>query len=83
MRNLSYQIRLKRWRINRLEDRRVRGDLIEIYKSVNGLDEINWERNPVINTPKVVDLTKSNGVRLRGTLTNQKYEMIWRDTIIS
>ena len=23
-----------------------------MYKSVNGLDEINWERNPVVNTPK-------------------------------
>ena len=37
---------------NRLEDRRVREDLIEMYKSVNGLDEINWERNQVIDTFK-------------------------------
>ena len=41
MRNLSYQMRLKRWGINRLEDRRMKGDLIEMHKSVNGLDEIN------------------------------------------
>ena len=41
MRNQSYEMRLKRLRINRLEDRRVRGESIEMYKSVNGLDEIN------------------------------------------
>ena len=29
----------------------VRGDLIEMYKSVNKLDDINWERNTVVNTP--------------------------------
>ena len=65
MRNLSYQMRLKRWGINRLEDRRVRGDLIEMYKSVNGLDEINWERNPVVNTPKFGVITRSNGVKIK------------------
>ena len=65
IRNLSYQMRLKRWGINRLEDRRVRGDLIEMYKSVNGLDEINWERNPVVNTPKFGVITRSNGVKIK------------------
>ena len=58
MRNLSYERRLKRWGINRLEDRRVRGNFIEIYKSVNRLDEINWERNSVVNTPKVGVITR-------------------------
>ena len=43
----------------------MRGDLIEMYKSVNGLDEINWERNPVINTPTDRVLTRSNGVKIR------------------
>ena len=58
MRNLRYETRLAKWGINRLEDRRVRGDLIEMYKSVNGLDEIIWERNPVVNTPKVGVFTR-------------------------
>ena len=40
MRNLGYEARPKRWGINRLEDRRDRGDLIQMYKSVNGLVEI-------------------------------------------
>ena len=47
MRNLGYERRLRRWGINRLEDRRVRGDLIQMYKSVNGLNEIKWENDPV------------------------------------
>ena len=38
----------------------MRGDLIEMYKSVNGLDEIYWERNLVVNTPKSGVLTRSN-----------------------
>ena len=58
MGNLRYETRLAKWGINRLEDRRVRVDLIEMYKSVNGLDEIIWERNPVVNTPKVGVFTR-------------------------
>ena len=65
MRNLRYETRLAKWGINRHEDRRVRRDLIEMYKSVNGVDEINWERNPVVDTPKVGVLTRSNGVKIR------------------
>ena len=62
MRNLRYETRLAKWGINRLENRRVRGDLIEMYKSVNELDEINRERNSVVNTPKVGVLTRLNAV---------------------
>ena len=40
MRNIRYETNLKRWGVNRLDDRSVREDLIEMYKSVNGLDEI-------------------------------------------
>ena len=40
MRNLAYEARLIRWGINRLEDRCARGNLIQMNKSVNGLDEI-------------------------------------------
>ena len=42
MRNLTNQMRLNKWGINRLEHSRVREDLIEMHKSVNGVDEINW-----------------------------------------
>ena len=46
MRNLGYEARLKICGINRLENRRVRWDLIQMYKSANGLDEIKWENDP-------------------------------------
>ena len=50
MRNLRYEARLVKWVANRLEH--VRGDLIEMYKSVNELEELNWERDPVLNISK-------------------------------
>ena len=59
-----------------LADRRVRGDLIEMYISVNGLDEIHWERNPIVNTPKVGVIARSNGLKIRRTHPNQGSEMI-------
>ena len=59
------QTRLTKRGINRLKDRRVRGNLIEMYKYKKGLDEINWERNPVGNILKVGVLTRSNGVKIR------------------
>ena len=43
----------------------MRRGLIEMYISVNGLGEIIWERNPVINTPTDRVLTSSNGVMIR------------------
>ena len=43
----------------------MRGDFIEMYKSVNGFDDINWERNPVINTTADRVLTRSNVVKIR------------------
>ena len=62
---MKYEKILAKWRINRLKDRRVRRGLIEMYKSVNGLDEINWERNSVVYTPKVGVITRSNWVNIR------------------
>ena len=37
---------------------RVKGDLIEMYKSLNKLDEIKWKMNPVVNNPKVGALAR-------------------------
>ena len=51
MRNLRHETRLTKWTINRLEDRWVKQYLIEMYASVNELDEIIWESDSVINTP--------------------------------
>ena len=44
MRQMRYEKRLAKSGINRIEDRRVRGYLIEMYKFINGLIKkgIRW-----------------------------------------
>ena len=44
LKNLSYEDRLRRMRLTSLSDRRIRGDLIEMLKMVNGIEKINWNR---------------------------------------
>ena len=39
--SLPYEARLKRLNLTTLEIRRIRGDLIEVYKILNGLEKIN------------------------------------------
>lgn len=46
MRSLNYEDRLKLWGITTLEERRVRGDLIQIYKVVHACENINWFTGP-------------------------------------
>ena len=41
LKRLSYEARLKRLNLTTLEIRRIRGDLIEVYKILNGLEKIN------------------------------------------
>src|SRR5277367_1459931 len=42
LRGFCYKDRLKRLNMQSLEDRRIRGDLIQKYKISNGLDIVNW-----------------------------------------
>ena len=65
MRNIRHEKTLAKWGNKRLEDMRVRWDLIEMYKYVNGLYDINWERNPMVNTQKARVLTRLNGIKIR------------------
>ena len=46
MRNEEYEDRLKILRLTTLETRRKRGDLIQFYKVLNGLDHIKKKHNP-------------------------------------
>ena len=41
LKSLPYEARLKRLNLTTLEIRRIRGDLIEVYKMLNGLEKIN------------------------------------------
>ena len=64
MRNIGYEERLKKWSISSLEDRHVRGDLIQMYKSVNGLDEIKWENDRVnLSTEGVLTRAHMFGIK--------------------
>ena len=44
LRRKPYELRLKKLQLTNLEIRRQRGDLIQYYKVVNGLDKIRWSK---------------------------------------
>ena len=44
LKNLCYEDRLKILRLTTLEERRRRGDLIQIFKIVKGFDVVNWHK---------------------------------------
>ena len=41
--NLSYEVRCKELNIQTLKDRRIRDDRIEVYKLLNGMENINYK----------------------------------------
>ena len=43
---LDYESRLRLWGLTTLEKRRERGDLIQMYKIVHGVEEITWHTGP-------------------------------------
>ena len=46
MKGLEYEERLKIWNLTTLKERRTRGDLIQMYKVRNELEDIRWFRGP-------------------------------------
>ena len=46
LRKKGYEYRLEKLRLTTLETRRKRGDLIQFYKIVYGLDHIKWKKGP-------------------------------------
>jgi len=40
---LTYHDRLQRLQLTTLESRRVRGDLIEVFKIINGFEDVNYK----------------------------------------
>ena len=50
MYGLDYEERIKAWGIPKLIDRRVRGNLIQMYKVLNNLEEIDWYKGPNLAT---------------------------------
>ena len=62
IRNLSYEDRLKRLGLYTLKTRRLRGDLIEVFKILNGFDLVST--NLFTLAPQSV--TRTNGFKLEG-----------------
>ena len=57
--SLSYTERLKIFNIHSLKDWRVKGDLIEMFKVIIGLDEIEWAKFSLLR----IDIGPAQGVR--------------------
>ena len=64
LRNLPYEERLKAWGLTTLEDRRARGDLIQMYKVLNGLESFNWFKGPRFAPLTQTRSSENNSVRL-------------------
>ena len=54
LRDLSYEERLKEYGLTTLETRELRGDQIEVFKILNGYDNI--DRNICYHSRKIVEL---------------------------
>ena len=52
MKGLSYNKRLEILNLTTLKTRRTRGDLIQKFKDISKIDEINWEIKPVALPPR-------------------------------
>ena len=61
LRNISYEMRLKECSLTTLEPRRLRGDQIEVFKILNGYENI--DRN-IVFTVKEERRTRGHGVTL-------------------
>jgi hypothetical protein len=61
IRNLSYEERLTKLKLHSLERRRVRGDMIEVYKWMNGHNRGDINRVLKVSTQ---DRTRNNGYKL-------------------
>ena len=62
MRNLSYEDRLKRLNLHSLERRRVRGDMIEVFKWIKGFNKGDVSKVLIANEQ---NRTRSNGFKLK------------------
>jgi len=49
LKNLSYEDRLKKLNLITLEERRIRGDLIQFFKFHSNINTINWHLEPTID----------------------------------
>jgi hypothetical protein len=66
MRKMLYENRLECWGLTTLKDRRIRGDLIQMYKSVNEFEKFDWYTGPqFIENGRSTRSATSNSRRMR------------------
>ena len=70
LKNLSYQDRLARLKLTTLEDRRIRGDLIQFFKFYSNINIINWQKGPVSATGSIGRLRTSTHSMVRQDIPN-------------
>ena len=68
---LQYEERIKRFSLTTLKDRRLRGDLIEMYKVTSSRESINWVKP--LNLRKNVDIS-GPAANVRGNSLNLRRE---------
>jgi hypothetical protein len=66
LKNLPYETRLRKLELTTLEKRRERGDLIQMYKIINGLEEVHLTKGP--NFVVSDYFTRGNSLKLRREL---------------
>ena len=66
-RGLQYEERLKRLDMFSLKDRRIRGDLIETFKILKNIDNLNYDNFFELSSQL---LTRNNGLKLKGQRFN-------------
>ena len=52
MRGKEYRERLRLLDLTTLSERRKRGDLIQLFKLINGIERVNWQVEPRIGHPR-------------------------------
>ena len=66
LKNLPYEERLRKLELTTLEKRRERGDLIQMYKIINGLEEVHLTKE--LNFAASDYFTRGNSLKLRREL---------------
>ena len=72
LRKMGYKDRLKELRLTTLETRRRRGDLIQFYKVLNGLDQIIWRKSPEKTMRSDKDFPDSMNLRRGGLCVHKE-----------